>query len=187
MQLDRICLKVDKPNAKAMVIGYRKKGRLHRTSIWLAVRNRAFPALLTTNRSPAGFKVSDIGRAMDAENFDMPLKYIADLDCEYFVKNRIALWERVCSNGLFDIWRPEEPYRRFAEAHSHSSQFRIQLLRIYEIDREFSQEDIEYASTRIDRLVSRTREVAILRPVVSDGRFSVLKKRLERSVAPYLS
>ena len=185
MQLSKVCLKVDKPNAKAMVIGYRRNRRICRTSIWLAVRDRAFPALLTTNRSPTRFQVSDVGRAMDAEKFDMPLKYIADLDSQYFVRNEIALWEEVCSNGLFDIWRPEAPYLRFDESQSQSRQFRIQLLRIYEIDREFDKEDIEYASTRIDRLVSTTREVEILQPVISDYWFKPLKKRLERSVARY--
>ena len=183
MQLNRTCLKVDKPNAKAMVRGYRRKGRLCRTSIWLAVKDGKFPALLTTNRAPTRFKVSDTGEAMDAEKFDMPLKYIADLDWEYFVQNKMSLWEDLCSNSLFDIWRPSEPFRRFYEAKSDPSQFRIQLLRIYEIDHAFRKRDIKHASSRIDWLDCPTRTVKILRPVISDKQFSALKKRLERSVA----
>jgi hypothetical protein len=185
MQLNKTCFKIDKPNAKAMVNGFWKDGKLHRQSIWLAVKKRPFPALLTLHRSPTRFYLSRIGEELDAENYTMPLKYIALLDHEYFVRNEMKLWETICSNGLFDIWDQEAPYKRFAQAKSDPSDFRIHLLRIYEIDHEFNNDDIRYASSRIDQLKSSTREVTRLGPVISNEEFCDLKELLEYSVAPY--
>lgn len=187
MQLDPICFKIDRPNAKAMLHGFRRDGRLVRQSIWLAVRDRAFPALLTLQRAPSRFKLSRIGEAMEPENFSMPLKYVAGLDSEYFIKNESALWEAVCSNGLFDVWSSGAAFLRFAEARSDPAEFRIQLLRIYEIGREFSAGEIRSVTARIDRLISSTREVEIKGPVIADDQFGALKDLLERSVAPYLT
>jgi len=175
MQLSPTCLKIDRPNAKAMLHGFRKGGKLQRQSIWLAVRDRTFPALITLQHAPTRFKVSRTGKEMDPANFATPLKYIAGLDCEYFIRNEMTLWETLCSNGLFDIWEPEQPYLRFAQGKSEPAKFRIQLLRIYEIDREFSTGDIRFVSTRVDRLVSPRREVAIRRPLIPDDEFDALK------------
>lgn len=187
MQLDTTCLKIDRPNAKAMVHGFRKEGKLHRQAIWLAVKDGAFPALLTLQRTATPFKVSRIGQEMDSENFSMPLKYVVALDSEYFIRNEMALWESVCSNGLFDIWQPGQPYLRFAQAKSKPAKFRIQLLRVYEIDYEFKSGDIQFVSDRIDRLVSSTREVVIRQPLIPDDGFKVLKALLELSVTTYLT
>ena len=186
MKLDSTCLKVDRPNAKAMIDGFEKEGKVHRQSIWLAVKDRQFPALLTLQRVPTRFKMSVIGERMDPESFAIPLKYVADLDSEYFVKNTMSLWQILCSNGLFDIWQPDQPYERFAQSRSHPSRFRIQLLRVYEIDNEFAPTDIEYASTRIDKLISPVRHVAVRRPLIADVDFAGVKALLKRSVAEYL-
>jgi hypothetical protein len=124
---------------------------------------------------------------MNPENFSMPFKYVVELHCEYFVRNEMPLWRTVCSNGLFDIWEPEQPHLRFAKAKADPAEFRIQLLRIYEIDREFSNNDIKHASTRIDHLISATREVTIKAPVIPDDEFADLKRVLEQSVEHHLT
>jgi hypothetical protein len=61
MQLQEICFKIDKHNAKAMIHGFQKAGELHRQSVWLATKNSRFPALVTLQRSATRFKVSEVG------------------------------------------------------------------------------------------------------------------------------
>jgi hypothetical protein len=174
-----------------MIHGFRKEdGKLYRQSIWLTTTKRPFPALLTLQKGTS-FKLSPIGKEMNAKNFEIPFKYIAVLgpDCEYFIKNDIALWKKVCSNGLFDIWDPRGgPCKLFTQAAiSKTAEFRIQLLRICEIDHEFSKDDIMFStnSRNAPKLISPTREVEIKSPVISDDEFDVLRDRLERSVYTY--
>jgi hypothetical protein len=191
MQLNETCFKIDKPNAYAMIHGFRKNGKLYRQSIWLAVKDwltakdRDSPALLTFNRTPTRFELSRIGEEMDAEDYTIPFKYIAELDQQYFVKNELALWETVCSNGLFDIWNPDAPCTRFKQADTDPAKFRIQLLRIYEINHEFNNADIRHASARIDQLKSSNQEVIKTGPVISNEEFRNLKELLEHSISPW--
>jgi hypothetical protein len=187
MKLQQTCFKVDRPNGKAMIRGFRKDGKVHRQSIWLTDKDKHFPALLTLQRRPTPFKVGPIGRAMDPENFPMPFKYVVDLHSEYFPRNEMSLWRTVCSNGLFDIWEPEQPHLRFAKSKRDPAKFRIQLLRIYEIDREFNDNDIKHTTPRIDHLISDIREVTIKAPVIPDDEFADLKRVLEQSVEQYLT
>jgi hypothetical protein len=191
MQLNETCFKIDKPNAYAMIYGFRKGGKLYRQSIWLAVKDwltakdRVSSPLLTFNRTPTRFELSRIGEEMDAEDVTIPFKYIAELDREYFVRNELALWKTVCSNGLFDIWNPEAPNKRFDQAKSDSAKFRIQLLRIYEINYEFNNNDIRHASARVDKLKSSNIEVSKIGPVISNEEFRNMKELLEHSITPY--
>ncbi len=175
-----------------MIYGVRKEdGKPYQQSIWLAVKDwltakdRYSPALLTFNRTHTRFELSRIGEEKDAENVKIPFKYIAELDCEYFVRNKLELWERLCSNGLFDIWNPRAPYKRFDQAKSDPAKFRIQLLRIYEIDHEFNDNDIRNASSRVDKLKSSNIEVTKIGPAISNEDFRNMKELLEHSIAPY--
>ncbi len=192
MRLNKNCLKIDKPNAIAMINGFQKDGKLIHQSIWLAVKDRPKPPeppeLLTFNRSRTQFSpsLSRIGKGLKAEeNFAIPFKYIAKLDEQYFVRNEMTLWEEICSNGLFDIWDPEGPYKRFKNAKSDKKKFRIQLLRIYNIDYEFHKNEIEPANNRLDRLIQPSREANEGDAVIPDGDFFKLKDKLERSIVPY--
>jgi hypothetical protein len=186
-QLQDKCLKVDKPNAKAIIDGFIKNGVRHRQSIWLAVRDLHFPALLTMQRSNTPYKVSHVGRQFNLDGFNLPLKYAVTLVAEYFVKNEMRLWETLCSNGLFDIWNPIAPYTRFVQAKSNPKKFRIQLLRIYEIEREFHKSDIVFTTDRIDTLISQNKLVKSKAPLISDSDFSSLQYLLEQSINSYLS
>jgi hypothetical protein len=196
LKLQPKCLKVERPNFKAMVEGLvLKDGRLQLQSIWLTVRPGDFPALLTYQRGlrpPRRFPLSPIGQEFfDAEKFKkIPPKYVyaADLESTYFVKNEKRLWQDVCSNELFDIWDPSAPYSRFADCEADPGEYRIQLLRVYKIDREFSYtDDIDRTSDTIDRLKPAPCEVGIESAVISDQEFANLKNRLESSVAPHLT
>jgi 5-methylcytosine-specific restriction protein A len=185
MIIDKRCFKIDKPNALVMIAGFRKHGRIHHQSIWVDVAKKPFPMLITLNRTPTRFQLSRLGKNLALERYSMPLKYIALLDSQYFIRNDIELWETVCSNGLFNIWDPVAPYNRLTEAKTDPSRFRIQLLRIYEINEEFSSDDIVAASSRIDHLTFSNRKVTIKRPVIPEDEFQHLKELLVDSVSAY--
>ena len=61
MLLSKTCLKIDKLNAKAMVIGFTKNGKHYRQSVWLAAKDGEFPSLLTLQRSRTRFKGGQTG------------------------------------------------------------------------------------------------------------------------------
>jgi hypothetical protein len=130
--------------------------------------------------------MSNVGEHLNPEAFSIPLKYIAIATKEYFIKNNIRLWEELCSNGLFDIWVPQAPFYRFEKAKTNPSKYRIVLLRIYEINEEYTTEDIYHASSRIDHLISENRDVTIKKTIVTDNDFEKTKKRLEQVISPYL-
>lgn len=186
MLLERKCFKIDRPNAKAMIQGFVKNGRRCRQSIWLSVRDLPSPALITYQRARTPYQLSGLGEKMNAEEFTAPLKYVAILAAEFFIRNDIQLWTTLCSNGLFDIWHPNAPHSRFAAAKSKPAKFRIQLLRILEIEQEYSSSQIDHASSRIDRIRSSSLEVSVRRTLLTDSEFFRLTKLLEKSVNNYL-
>jgi hypothetical protein len=186
MEIATRCFKIDRPNAFAMISGYYKNGRLNRQAIWCAVTAPPFPMLITLQRSPTPFRVSEVYRLGNVEEFSMPYKYIACLDSEYPIKNDIGLWQKVCTNGLFDIWDPIAPYSRFADCKSDPSRFRIQLLRVYEIAEEFDKADVVPLSSRVDKLTTK-RTVTIKEPVISDEEFLRIKSLLKESVLGFMS
>lgn len=186
LHLDKRCLKIDKTNAKAMIKGVEKNGRIIRQSMWCAVTKVYFPTLLTLNKRPAKFQMSPLGIRLNPNTFSVPYKYVARCDSEYYIKNHIELWERLCSNGLFDVWNPIAPFNRFANSKTHPSQFRIQLLRIYEINEIFADKYIVHANDRIDWLIAENKMVTIKAPVIDDAEFLRIKQLLVESVADFI-
>lgn len=184
MELERRCLKIDKTNAKAMIAGYYKQGQQIHQSIWCAVTDGDFPALVTLNRTKTKFPMSDLGESLKPEFYSIPYKYIAQLECQYPIKNDIKLWERLCTNGLFDVWDPAAPLMRFQHSRSPHSSFRIQLLRLYEINEEFAKSQVHAASDRVDHLEAN-RRVTIKAPVIQDEEFGRIKQLLETSIADF--
>jgi len=184
--LNRRCFKIDKTNAKAMIEGFIKNNRLIHQAIYCDVVKKPFPMLITLNRGPTKFEMSRIGLALDPESFSIPYSYVAFLKEEYFIKNEMSLWEEICKNGLFDVWVPDAPYKRFQDCNSDPSKFRIILLRIYEINEEFSKDDIRSVSDRIDHISSHNLMVTIKKAVISDGEFLEIKDLLERSISSSL-
>ena len=186
MEIDKRCFKIDRPNAFAMINGFYKNGRLNRQSIWCDVAVKPFPMLISLNRSPTRFKVSKLYWRQNPEEFSIPYTYIAALVSEYFIKNDIRLWQIICSNGLFDIWDPISPYSRFAECKSDPLSYRIQLLRIFEINEEFDEIDIIPANSRIDHIMTTKRTITIKQAVIPDEEFLRIKSLLKESVLEFL-
>lgn len=187
IEINSTCFKIDKYNAYAMINGYKGDGVIRHTAIWVASQtNNCLPALITLSQSKR-FKISDLGKRLNAEDLKLPYKYVATLEKEYFIKNDIEMWNTLCSNGLFDIWAPESPYKRLDNAKSKPSDFRILLLRIYEIDREYSACEVGPAGDHYDKLKTHDNHVTLLRPVIADAEFKEIKNLLEQSVTPYLS
>lgn len=187
MEIDRRCFKIDRPNAYAMINGYKKNGKINRQSIWCAVADYPFPMLITLNRKPTKYKVSEFYRHRNLEEFSIPYRYIAYLDSEYFIRNDLRLWQSICCNGLFDIWDPTAPYSRFDKSDSHPSKYRIQLLRIFEINEEFHKSNIIFSSDRIDHLNTAKRTVTIKQPVINDEEFLIIKSLIKESVSEFMS
>lgn len=185
MEIDKRCFKIDRPNAFAMINGYYKNDKINRQSIWCDVVVKPFPMLISLNRTPTRFKVNEHYRNQNLEEFTIPYKYIATLDSEYFIKNDTRLWKKICRNGLFDVWDPVAPYTRFDECRSDPSRYRIQLLRIFEINEEFDDADIIPANDRIDHLTTSSRTVTIKRPVITKNNFEKIKTLLKKSVSRF--
>jgi hypothetical protein len=124
--------------------------------------------------------------ALDPESFLIPYKYVAFLEEEYFIKNEMPLWEEICKNGLFDVWVPDAPSRRFKECKSNPSNFRILLLKIHEIDEEFHKNEIASVSDRIDHIIGPNLRVTLKKPVVEYREFQEIKDLLETSIGKFL-
>ncbi|HON91869.1 MAG TPA: hypothetical protein PLT20_02705 [Sedimentisphaerales bacterium] len=184
--LDDRCFKIDKTNAKAMINGYLRNGVLIRQAIWCAVKDAPFPMLITLNRTRTKFQMSRIGENLLSDDYIIPYKYIADVDPddEYFIRNDPRLWATVCNNGLFDIWMPEAPYKRFADAKSDPTKFRIQLIRIWQIQEEFAEHQIRFGD-HFDHLISCNKNVTPDQPVITDTEFRRIRTLLISSVKDF--
>jgi len=186
--IETTCFKFDKPNAKALILGFDKNGTSIHQSIYCDVRKRHYPMLITYNKSPSRFPLSKLGNDLNNDNRQLKMKYIVDFVAEYFIHNKIELWNIICNNGLFDIWLPEAPFKRFNISTSDAASYRIVLLRIYEIEEEFYESDITHASARIDQIKEKSiLEVTIKRPIIDDLTFNKTKNLLENSINSYLS
>jgi len=188
MEVDKMCLKIDKPNAYAMIIGYKKHHIVNHQSIWCAVKDLPYPMLITFNRSRTPYLLSDnFKHNKNIEDVSLEFRYIATVDSRYFIKNDIKMWEVICNNGLFDIWHPEAPFTRFDKSKKDPKNYQIQLLRIYEIENPFHESEINNSSSRIDHIIKESRHVKIKRPVINDREFASIKNLLTSSVKDYLT
>ncbi|MCK9412083.1 MAG: endonuclease NucS [Prolixibacteraceae bacterium] len=182
------CFKLHRSNAKAFINGFEKDGKLIHQTIYCEMLNKNFPMLITYYKHPAKFPLSKIGYDLNYDSSPLRIKYIADFVEEYFIENKIELWNTLCNNGLFDIWLPEAPYARFKDAKGDPSKYRIVLLRIYEIEEEFHASDIREANVRTDMIKDRSKlQVTIKKPVVDDTTFYNIKNLLEESINSYRS
>ena len=144
--------------------------------------------LITYNKSPSRFPLSKLGNDLNNDNRQLKMKYIVDFEAEYFIHNKIELWNIICNNGLFDIWLPEAPFKRFDDSKSNASKYRIVLLRIFEIEEEFYESDIKHDSSRIDTIKENSKlEVTIKQPIIDDLTFTKIKNLLETSINSDLS
>ena len=193
MEIDRICFKLDKPNAKALIEGFLKDGKVIHQAIYCFVQKKKFPMLITLNRTKTRFPLSKIGEKLNDDTSPIKYKYVAEvvkeyLFREYFIENKIELWTEICNNGLFDIWEPIAPYNRFKQAKTDPSKFRIGLIRIYEIEEEFFESDISFKSDRFDLIKERSNanlHVTIKKPLIDDITFNKIKELLEETLKKF--
>lgn len=176
-------LKVEKQNAIALTQGFLKESKRYYSSIFTAHQNsksmqkqfRQVPKLLTSfrTRPRPEYPLSVIGKDLHAEGYELRGKYVAILDRIFHIRNNIRIWERLCNNGVFDIWEPEAPYNSL----SNKIDPMILLLRIFEIDYDFSN---EIAKGRyVDRIAGR--KVGIVRPIIPNNERDAFSKEYDGS------
>ena len=182
--LDRGCFKIDSANAKAMIVGFSKEGKIIHQCIYCLARRKKFPKLITLDKTPTRFELSERGKTLHAEHFQIPLKYVALLEKQYFIRYDSGIWDKVCNNGLFDIWDPISPYNRFAESKLNPQNFSLVLLRIYEIEDLFHEADIKW-NDRHHTIIGNDLRVTLKKPVVNDEEFRRIKSLLELSIKDY--
>jgi len=186
--LSERCFKIDGINAAGMIEGFEKNGEIFNTSIWCDVLLKPFPMLITLNRRQTSYKPSSLVKEINLEDYKH--KYIAVYDSQYHIKNDERLWDTICHNGLFDIWRPESPYTRFADPKrctSPPSEFRIVLLRIWEIEEEIKKEKIipRGHNGRFANIPSDSLKVTLKRQIINDEKFEEIKNLLKDSIENY--
>jgi len=193
VQLDKTTFKIDKVNAKGMIEGFKKENKIIKTSIWTdsSARTRIpkkFPRLITLNNTiQKAYPPSNVFNQYEIDNFNIQYKYIATVDSTYHITNNPKLWEKICSNSLFDIWLPEAPFNRFCHPYCHQeeSTFRIVLLRIYEINEYFNEQEIVKAGRYSHKIKRENLNVTIKRPVIEEAEFQRVKSLLKESIIDY--
>jgi len=190
IELSENCLKLDRANAKALIKGFEKDEKTINQAIYCVVKQRELPMLITLNRSTQlKYKLSKIGKKLCQENFSVPYKYIAFPVRHYNIKNELLFWKSICSGGLFDIWDPEGgPFKRFFDpkiCKSDPSKYMILLLRIWEIEEQFMNDEIKHASNYIDKIIKENRFVTLKKPVINDAEFDKIKEFAEESIKGY--
>ena len=184
--LSKRCFKIDRINASGMIEGFKEDEKITHTSIWCDVKLKPFPMLITLNKGQTPYKGSFLAREIDSHEYKH--KYIAIFDSQYFIKNDWGLWETICHNGLFDIWMPDDPYKRFDDpkiCKSSPSTFRIVLLRIWEIEEEIEKEDIIKKSNYVHEIPNNNLNVTLKRPIINDEKFEEIKTLLQKSIKNY--
>jgi len=190
IKLSPNCFKIDKPNFTALTKGFLKDGNRIHQAIWWDVKRKQYPTLFTLQKSNArhDYPLSEIGVEFNDAIRPNEYKHIADLVEEYYIDNTIELWERLCSNGIFDIWLPEAPFNRFKNAKAKPTQYRIALLRVYEIEETFQKDDIIAASPYLDKIKDTSKlTVTVKRPIIDDVKFKELKELLENTLTEFKS
>ena len=183
--LESKCFKIEKLNAKAMIEGYSKDGKVIHQAIYLTVKDEIFPKLITLNKHNEESDVSRLGKNLNYENFSIPYKYVAVLDSFYLVKNEKALWEKLCNNGLFDVWEPRAP-EDWCNNHKDTTKCKILLFRIYELSEALPEWAVKPMG-KYDRwdTLAENLEVTLKLPIISDEEFLRIKNLLLDSIKEF--
>jgi len=183
--LNRRCFKIDKANAKAIIDGFVRDGIKEHQSIYCFTREMQHPELITLDKGVTRFTLSTIGEALNSENYSIPYRYVAEMIEVFHVSYESKIWEELCHNGLFDIWDPIAPYLRFRESKRNPEKFSIGLFRVYEIEEEFSEAEIEKGD-RHHMLKRRDLAVTCRRPLLKDAEFEKIHALLKSVAVKYL-
>jgi len=137
-------LKVEKENAWGMIEGFKFENKRHFVTIFAAHKNavslknsfRDRPKIISPikKRKPEHITNNIITNRFTIENYHHQLKYMAVLEKKFHINSNLPLWEKICNNGLFNIWDPVAPLNNL----KNKTDQMILLLRIFEIDCDFS-------------------------------------------------
>ena len=185
--LNKRCFKMEKENAKAMIDGVVDYDKVWHQSMYLGVKSKDFPMLITLNRSKTSLKLSELGKNLNADGYKIQNRYVALLDSEYFVRNEYSMWVELCKNKIFDIWNPEAPYSLFQKSKSNPSEYRIYLLRIFVLEITLPDLAVRHISSYHDHVFLRDYHVKLKRPIMADEDFNDYKIRLENILSKYLT
>jgi len=141
-------LKIEKYDYKSMIEGFEKDDQKIKTILRIHDGDLPNKFLLASligidnyNRPP-----SKIGKDLfkgDIRKIEYPLelKYVAYVDTKISMKvlsknNDVAvdLWDKLCSEGLWDNWEPKAP------RNTWNKKSYLYLLRVYEVDQDFKKD-----------------------------------------------
>lgn len=199
LNINNVTLKVEKENFIALTEGFTKSDKKYYSSIFTAHRDatsiqnnfRQSPKLLTPKRrNPRSeYPLSDIGLNLRTHR-DFELKYLAILDTVFHIENNMSIWNRLCTEGIFDLWNPKAPFNNLDGKEDPQ----ILLLRIFEISDNFNNEIIP--GTYYDHIPIRG--ITLLRPIIPDENsynkyqydgtysFNQIKERIRESTKNFL-
>lgn len=173
IQINEWALKVEIQNAEAMIDGFRKDNKHYYITIFCAPGNAVSmrnkfeknPKILTPIRGETKKEhpLSGIGEGLNANDYDLPAKYIAVLYRIFHIENNIKIWEELCNNGIYDIWKPEAPFNNL----NGKKDPKILLLRIFEID---SAKTIELGGS-YDVVKNYKESVKVVRPIIPYNKY----------------
>lgn len=175
--------KIERENAWAMTQGFKKDdGKLYYSSIFTSHKNAVIkkngfakvggfaPQLLSYKTSvEKQYPVSNVGHSMGVsdykDKFSLPHKYVAILDTVFLINQEfyrdrdklLMLWQKFCTNGIFDQWEPIAPYHMLTGDYDRENGKKvikdpqILLLRIFELDCNL---EVEHQQTYTDRIHS---------------------------------
>jgi hypothetical protein len=180
IKVNKSTLKVERQNAKAMIEGFYKNSNLyystiftaHKRSISLKYDFKTYPKLIENfiNSMPRKqYPLSQIGKDLKSERYEIRKKYIAHVDRIFHIKNSINIWKDLCNSGIFDIWMPEAPYNSLKSKKDPM----ILLLRVFEIDYDFVN-DMNNISNYFSFVPQR--QVQIIKPIIPSDKESLFRK-----------
>ena len=104
------------------------------------------------------------------KNYQHKYTYVAFLDRIFHIKNSYDIWEKLCNNGIFDIWDPIAPYNSLIDEDTQIEKKdpMILLLRIFEVENDFSQKVKPWIYW--DNIESPPIKLKIVRPMIPQNK-----------------
>jgi len=178
---NEMTLKIEPENAWGMIEGFKKNETYYFTSIYTAHKKaksiqrdfKNFPKVITLSkkrREDYNIKPHIVHQPI-VNKFKRNFKnrYVAVLDRIFYITNKRSIWEKLCNNGIFDIWDPTAPENSLRDKDSRIEKEnpRILLLRVFEVDHDFSDEII-IANAFIDHV--RQCKLNFIRPIIPQNK-----------------
>ena len=194
VELNQYSFVIDRANAKAMIEGFSKEGKNMHQCIYCYQKynfmNKTKLITLSQNNTYRAH-LSSIGVNLNADNYTINKKFVARYVDSLPIKWDSNIWEIICHNGLFDIWKPSGPYERYRDSSPKNHHRDIVLfLRVYEIAEEFLEDELLVkqhgkGNERGHFINRENRVVTLVRPVISDEEFEQIRLILMQSTREY--